>query len=85
MSDETNEEIFAPGDEHTAANDGLAAENIGVVTFIQLSRIYDVLLAILADSNEEMHLELLQAHAAGLLLGPSPVFQGRFLTDEQNG
>lgn len=65
-------------------DDAFAPQNIGPITYITLARIYDVLVAILAVQSPERHRDLLEAHAKGLLLGPSPVFEGIFVTDEIN-
>lgn len=64
--------------------DAFSADNIGVVGFITNARILDCLYALLRVQDPAAHTELLEAHAQGLLLGPSPVFQGLFLTDEVN-
>jgi hypothetical protein len=64
--------------------DAFSPDNIGVVQFIVLSRILDTLYALHRVQDPEGHVELLEAHAQGLLLGPSPSFQGTFLTDEIN-
>lgn len=48
-------------------------DNLGIVTYIQLSRIYDVL-CLIADGvgkGEEL-LQMLEAHRNGQLLSPSP-------------
>lgn len=71
--------------EETAVGaDAFAPDNIGVVHFIVLSRILDTLYALHNLQDPKGHLELLEAHSKGLLLGPSPEFQGLFLTDEIN-
>lgn len=64
--------------------DAFSPDNIGVVQFIVLSRILDTLYALHNHFEPGSHLELLEAHAQGLLLGPAPTFQGMFLTDELN-
>ena len=68
----------------TTNGDAFSPDNIGVVHFIVQARILDTLYAILAHHNPDGHRDLLEAHAQGLLLGPSPLFAGQFLTDEMN-
>jgi hypothetical protein len=72
------------GHDQPEDTDAFSPENIGVVQFIVLSRILDTLYALHQVQDPEKHVELLEAHAQGLLLGPSPTFQGLFLTDEIN-
>lgn len=71
-------------DERGSDQDAFSESNIGVVQFIVLSRILDTLYALHNHFDPAKHMELLEAHAQGLLLGPSPTFQGLFLTDEVN-
>lgn len=66
------------------AFDAFAPENIGVVNFIQLGRIYDTLMAILQNLSPEDAEILLKTHFEGSLMGPSPRFNGNFVTDELN-
>lgn len=47
-------------------------------------RIYDVLMALLREENEDVARSLLELHATGALAGPSPAYVGKFLTDELN-
>jgi hypothetical protein len=65
-------------------NNAFSNENFNVVLFTTQARILDVLYALLQDANPGKHRDLLEAHANGLLLGPAPVFEGRFITDEEN-
>lgn len=58
-----------------------AAPGINLVISL---RIYDVLMAILGELNEDARTALNQAHSEGLLLGSVPAYLGRFLTDEAN-
>lgn len=54
-------------------NSGSIDENIGIVTYIMLSRIYDAL-CIIGDGlgkGEEI-LAMVEAHKMGKLLGPEP-------------
>lgn len=64
-------------------DDPFAEENIGVVTFIMLARIYDVLLADLETRDEGAVKEILSAHSKGHLLSVPPILSGRFLAQEQ--
>ena len=47
-------------------------------------RIYDVLMALLSESNADKARELLQLHSTGAIAGPSPSYIGEFLTDRLN-
>lgn len=49
-------------------------DNIGPVTVIQLSRIYDVGMALLAVVDPEKASLMADAHAAGITLAPPPAF-----------
>ena len=64
--------------------DPFSPENIGVVHFIQLGRIYDVLMALLTETNAEAAKSLLEMHATGALVGGQPFFNGKFVSDEVN-
>lgn len=66
------------------AEDPFSPENIGVVHFIQLGRIYDVLMAMLTDTNPQAAKELLELHATGALVGGQPFFNGKFVYDNLN-
>lgn len=57
-------------------------ENVQVLQFITLARIYDVLMVNLQLSNPEAAKQVLAHHKAGTLLGPQPVLNGIFLSDE---
>lgn len=46
--------------------------NVGAVQLIVLMRIYDVLMAQLTLSDQEMAANLLELHAKGQILGPLP-------------
>lgn len=70
--------------EEVAANDPFAPENIGIVQFIMLGRIYDALMALLREANPEVATDLLEMHMQGNLMGPQPMFNGVFITDEVN-
>lgn len=69
--------------EDMQSDDPFAPQNIPVVTFIMLSRIYDVLLADLETRDPSAVSEILAAHARGDLLGVPPILSGRFLAQEQ--
>lgn len=62
-----------PEKEQQQPNSGSIDENIGIVTYIMLSRIYDAL-CIIGDGvgkGEEI-LAMIEAHKMGKLLGPDP-------------
>lgn len=62
-----------PEKEELIPNSGSIDENIGIVTYIMLSRIYDAL-CIIGDGvgkGEEI-LAMIEAHKMGKLLGPDP-------------
>lgn len=64
---------------------GIEAESdIHTINFIQLSRVYDVLMAILSHMDKDKASELLEAHANGVIYSTSPFFTGDFLTDLAN-
>lgn len=71
-------------EESVASNDPYSSENIGVIQFIMLGRIYDTLMALLTDANPQRASDLLEMHSKGVLMGPSPFFNGTFITDEVN-
>lgn len=64
--------------------DPFSPENIGVVHFIQLGRIYDVLMGIFSTIDKEKAHDLLEIHSKGAFMGPEPRFSGNFITDEIN-
>ncbi len=60
-------------------------DNIGIVTYIMLSRIYDAL-CIIGDGvgkGEEI-LQMIEAHKFGRLLGPDPALDGTMEPIEEN-
>lgn len=73
-----------PDSGHADGADPFAPENIGVVQFIMQARIYDVLMALLMESNEEAAANLLEIHSQGALMGTAPFFTGAFITDLAN-
>jgi len=68
--------------EQTENTDPFAQENIGVLHFIMLGRIYDALVMNLQLNDPEVAKTLLEVHASGALLGPQPFFNGQFLANE---
>lgn len=71
--------------ETTAENpqDPFSPENIGVIQFIMLARIYDLLMLDLADRRPEAAAKVSEAHHKGSLLGVVPVMNGQFLRSEE--
>lgn len=69
--DDSNEDPFS------------AANAPGISLIVQL-RIYDVLMALLRESNPDAADEILALHSTGAFGGPSPSYIGKFLTDELN-
>lgn len=67
-------------DETTAPEDPFSEENIKILHFITLARIYDVLMAMLTETSPETAKKILDLHASGKLLGPPPNMSGEFLT-----
>lgn len=57
-------------------------ENVQILQFITLARIYDVLMVQLQANNPEIAAQVLEHHKAGTLLGPQPILNGTFLSDE---
>ena len=49
-------------------------DNIGPVTVIQLTRIYDALMALLAIVDPDKAIKMAEAHAKGITLTPAPAF-----------
>jgi hypothetical protein len=64
--------------------DPFAPEHVGAISFITQARLYDLLMAILGELNTDAAANLLEIHSAGALAGPSPSFNGNFITDEMN-
>lgn len=62
--------------------DPFAPGNVEVLQYITLARIYDVLMVQLQASNPEIAAQVLEHHKAGTLLGPQPVLNGTFLSDD---
>lgn len=86
LSDSTDPSTM-PGGPDTAPVEEInpfSPDNAVLMNFIVQARIYDVLMALLAESNKTLHMELLKLHAAGAFMGPSPAYNGNFVTDELN-
>jgi hypothetical protein len=64
--------------------DPFDAENAPGINLIVNLRIYDVLMAILRESNPEVQKDLARIHASGKILSTAPMFDGTFITDEIN-
>lgn len=64
--------------------DPFSQENAPMMNFIMQARIYDVLMALLTEENKDLAKQLLELHANGAIMGPSPAFSGNFVTDSLN-
>lgn len=64
------------------AADPFSAENAPTVQIIMQMRIYDVLMALLTNVDEEAAERLLELHANGTIFGSIPSLNGRFIADE---
>lgn len=62
-------------------NDPLSPHNAPGISLIVLMRVYDVLMGLYTEANPDQARTLMEIHAAGSLLGPSPVFNGEFMSD----
>lgn len=85
MSDNTapvreNNDPFA---EDEASQNPFSPENIGILQFIMLARIYDLLMIDLNEKNPEVANKVLEAHRKGAILGTAPVLSGQFLESER--
>ena len=49
-------------------------DNVGPVSVIQLSRIYDAIMALLAIVDPDKAVRMAEAHAKGIILMPPPAF-----------
>lgn len=67
--------------EVAASDNPLSPENIGIVQFIILARIYDVMMLQLQLSHPEEASELVKLHTEGKLIGAPPDFTGEFLSE----
>lgn len=68
MVDETEENIFTPEE----------------LSLVMQMRIYDVLMALLVDSNKAVARDLLALHMEGVVVGSEPAINGVFLTNVLN-
>lgn len=75
---------YDPGIPEEEEQDPFSAHNLAIQQFIYTARVYDVLLALLKETNVGVSHDIIELHSKGLLLGPSPAFNGVFLTDEMN-
>lgn len=66
-------------------NDPFAPENIGILQFIMLSRIYDLLMVDLNERRPEVAAQILELHRKGAILGTAPVLSGQFLANDDEG
>jgi len=66
------------------SQDPFSPQNVQILQFITLSRIYDVLMAVLSNTDPEAAKNVLKLHAEGKLLGPPPNMTGEFLTAPTN-
>ena len=64
--------------------DPFTGDSYNMVQFVQLSRIYDVLMTLVQLQNPTAAERLLAAHANGDLVNPSPQYTGDFLFDALN-
>jgi hypothetical protein len=64
-------------------DDTFAPENIGILQFIMLARIYDLLMIDLNETRPEVANKVLEAHRKGAILGSAPVLSGQFLESER--
>lgn len=62
--------------------DPFAPENIGILHFIMLARIYDVLMLDASKTNPEAAKQLAELHRQGHIAGPAPVLSGRFILSD---
>lgn len=63
-----------------STGDLLDPNNAHILNYIMLNRIYDVLITILRTENEELALQVLEAHMKGKIMGPAPYWDGSFMT-----
>lgn len=62
--------------------DPFSPDNVQILQYITLARIYDVLMVNLQASNPEIAAQLLEHHRQGTIVGPQPILNGKFLSDE---
>lgn len=66
------EAVMSPHE--TPSNSVFHPDNIGPVTVIQLTRIYDALMSLLAIADPEKAVAMAEMHEKGLTLMPAPAF-----------
>lgn len=59
----------------TPSNSVFHPDNIGPVTVIQLTRIYDAMMALLAIVDPDKAMRMAEAHAQGITLTAPPAFR----------
>ena len=64
--------------------DAFHGAQYNMVQFVQLSRIYDVLMTIVQLQDPTAAENLLGAHGQGKLVNPSPQYTGEFMWDTLN-
>lgn len=60
---------------HEEPESAFAEENFAQVLLIQVSRLYDVGMALLAVIDSDKAVAMANAHAQGILISPRPAFQ----------
>ena len=68
----------------TTNGDPFSGSEYNMVQFVQLSRIYDVLMTLVQIQDPTAASRLLEAHAEGHLVSPSPQYTGDFIFDAVN-
>jgi hypothetical protein len=58
-----------------------STEDLLTAIYIQQSRTYDVLMSLLAAEHPDIALELMNNHAAGVIVTPAPALRGEDATD----
>ena len=64
--------------------DPFSEDNYRIIQFVQLSRIYDALVTLIQIQDPTAAAHLLEVHAQGGLVAPSPDYSGEFLWDTAN-
>jgi len=59
---------------HNPSEDAFAPENFNVVLLIQMMRVYDILLALLAVESPHKAAQLAEMHEQGQTFTPAPAF-----------
>jgi hypothetical protein len=71
----TLEEIQEIHNRPTEPQSAFAEENFAQVLLIQVSRLYDVGMALLAIVDKDKAVAMAETHAQGILISPAPAFQ----------